>query len=166
MHQVWQSLLYYSNIILATIQFPSKQRGFIKLLRKHTNSVQTDTAQVLRAMPFRGCLANAAHTQQVFPRCTDTTYRTTKLCVSTFDTSSPSPVKNNSILAILSTVLLPPGRSTNRCECHKSDFSMMKAAIVPWDSLASRSILPQQPHLCRPTVTGGAAAAQHLIASS
>lgn len=90
--------------------------------------------------------------------------RTTKPCVSTFDTSSLSHVKNNSILAIFSTVLLPPGRSTNRCEYHKSDFSMTKAATAPWDSLASSSILPLQPHLCRLTVTGGTAAAQHLLA--
>lgn len=71
--QVWQSLLYYWKIVLGTVQSPSKQRGLIKLPRKHTNSIQSNTAQVLRAVPFRDCMANAACTEQVFPLCTDDT---------------------------------------------------------------------------------------------
>lgn len=43
-------------------------------------------------------------------------------------------VKNNSFLAILSTVCLPRGRSIKKCECHKSDFGMARAAVAPWAS--------------------------------
>lgn len=55
------------------------------------------------------------------------------LCQHFFYTPSPSQVKNNSFLATLSTVYLPPGRSKN-CECHKSDFGMARAAVAPWAS--------------------------------
>lgn len=45
-------------------------------------------------------------------------------CVDSFCTPSPSPVKNNCFLAILSTELLPPGRSIKKRECHGVDLGI------------------------------------------
>ena len=55
-------------------------------------------------------------------------------CVSNFYTPSLTDVKNNSFSAILSTVHLPLGRSIKKCECHKSDFGLARAALAPWAS--------------------------------
>lgn len=100
----------------------------------------SNAAQAFRATHLRSSVLTQ-HRQNRHALSTDNTLtaRTTKFCniwccVSNLYTPSLSHIKNNSFLAILSTVHLPPGRSTKKCECHKSDFSTARAAVAPWAS--------------------------------